>query len=367
MRIAQTVEPLLWVSGLSSSQLRPAGCPLSAANLSFASQQWEAKLIYFSRFAVLGLSLAMAAGCAQPEAVPDDQPTSQEAQSAAYNVQPDTAGSGPYAAIKEVRSELPNHVVYRPQDLAGLAEQKLGVVLWGNGGCSADAASARFHLLELASHGYIVIAPGEVRSGPNGVQREREERIQEDGRFPPVETLPKDLIAGLDWILAENARPQSPFNARIDPQAVAVAGHSCGGLQAIKVAADPRIATVIVHNSGVLNPGSPNPITGFTVEKTELKNLHSPALYIAGGESDIAYPNSMDDFSRITHIPVAIGNLDVGHGGTFQEPNGGKVAQVSVKWLNWQLRGDEGAARWFTGAGCALCVSPDWVYDAKGF
>ncbi len=324
-------------------------------------------MISFSRTAVLGLSLAIAASCAQPDAMPEDQATSQEAQNAAYDAQPNTAGSGPYAAIKEVRSDLPDHVVYRPHDLTSLGERKLGVVLWGNGGCSADAASARFHLLELASHGYIAIAPGQVRSGPGAVPGEREERTQEDGRFPPVETLPKDLVAGLDWILAENARPQSPFNGRIDPKAVAVAGHSCGGLQAIKVAADPRIATAIIHNSGVLDPESFNPITGFAVEKAELENMHSPVLYIAGGESDVAYPNSMDDFSRITHIPVAIANMDVGHGGTFQEPNGGKVAQVSVKWLNWQLRGDEEAAQWFTGAGCTLCASPDWAYDAKGF
>ena len=44
---------------------------------------------------------------------------------------------------------------------------KLGVVAWGNGGCSDDAASSRFHLLEIASHGYLVLASGRIleRSG----------------------------------------------------------------------------------------------------------------------------------------------------------------------------------------------------------
>jgi hypothetical protein len=323
-------------------------------------------MVRSGRIAFAGLALVMAAACARTQTMPAGDVDAQQAREAAINALPDTPGSGPYPALKEVRADLPNHVVYRPRDLARLGDSKLGLVLWGNGGCSADGASARFHLLELASHGYVVIAPGEVLSGPGAIQREREERTGEGGRFPLVETLPQDLIEGLDWILAENARAQSAFHDRIDPQAVAVAGHSCGGLQAIKVAADPRIATAIVHNSGVLNPGSFNPITGFSVDKAELEQMHAPVLYILGGESDVAYPNGMDDFSRIGHIPVAVASSDVGHGGTFDEPNGGKVAQVAVQWLNWQLRGDEAAGRWFTGEGCTLCANSEWTYDAKG-
>ena len=41
-----------------------------------------------------------------------------------------------------------------PKDLAALGAEKLGVVAWGNGGCSEDGASSRLHLLEIASHGY---------------------------------------------------------------------------------------------------------------------------------------------------------------------------------------------------------------------
>lgn len=280
---------------------------------------------------------------------------------------PDSRGTGAYPAIKEVTESLPGYVVYRPADLNGTDGKKLGVLLWGNGGCSADGASARQHLLEIASHGYVAIAPGEVRSGPGAVARPEPRPPQADGRFPPVETLPRDLLAGLDWILAENERRQSPYYGRIDVQAIAVAGHSCGGLQAIAASADPRIATTIVHNSGVLNPGTANPITGFSVEKRELERLHAPVLYILGGEEDVAYPNGMDDVARITHVPVAVASLDVGHGGTFDEVNGGSAAQVAVKWLEWQLRGDAAAGRWFTGPRCGLCASPEWTYEAKGF
>jgi hypothetical protein len=49
-------------------------------------------------------------------------------------------------------------------------------------------------------------------------------------------------------------------------------------------------------------------------------------IYIVGGPQDIAYANGMDDFKRIAHVPVAVANLPVGHGGTFNEPNGGAAA-----------------------------------------
>lgn len=309
------------------------------------------------------------AGCVpmNEAAVETGQTDPREASDAAFAAAPDLPGSGPYAAIRDVRADLPDYIVYRPRDLGALAGRPLGVVLWGNGGCSADAASARFHLLEIASHGYVAIAPGKAYSGPDALPEPPREPPPSEGAFPPVQTLPADLLAGLDWILAENERAGSPFHGLIDPDKVAVAGHSCGGLQAISVAADPRIATAIVHNSGVLDPEAFNPITGFSVAKEELRNIHSPVLYILGGESDVAYPNGMDDFARIDHVPVAVANLDVGHGGTFREPNGGRVGTVAVQWLEWQLRGDEAASRWFIGENCSLCEDAEWTYEAKGF
>ena len=64
------------------------------------------------------------------------------------------------------------YVVYQPKDLAGAESKgKLGVYVWGNGGCSADGASSRFHLTEIASHGYVVIVPGKILSGPKAPPR----------------------------------------------------------------------------------------------------------------------------------------------------------------------------------------------------
>ena len=103
----------------------------------------------------------------------------------------------------------------------------------------------------------------------------------------------------------------------------------------------------------------------MNVDKSLLRKLHTPIFYILGGPTDIAYPNGMDDFARIDTVPVMVANLPVGHGGTFSQPNGGAIAQVSVKWLDWQLSGDKLAAKAFVGKDCGLCTDPQWTVGRK--
>jgi hypothetical protein len=267
--------------------------------------------------------------------------------------------------MKEEVASLPDHVVYRPRDLAGLGNTKLGVVAWGNGGCSDDGASSRFHLLEIASHGYLVIASGRIWSGPGAPTREPRPAPPQ-GQLPPPRTKVSDLIDAVDWALGENQRKDSPYFGRIDPAQIAYSGWSCGGVQALQVAKDPRVKTLVIHNSGVLNNGPTN-MTGISVGKEVLQTLHTPVIYIEGGPKDIAYENGMDDFKRISHVPAAMANLPVGHGGTFNEPNGGAAASVAVSWLNWQLRGDAQSAKRFVGEDCGLCKDAQWSLERKQF
>ena len=103
---------------------------------------------------------------------------------------------------------------------------------------------------------------------------------------------------------------------------------------------------------------------GITITKAALEKLHTPIIYILGGPSDIAYANGVDDFSRLK-VPAFLANLDVGHGGTFLDANGGREASVAVSWLDWQLKGDAVAAKRFVGADCGLCKDPDWKVEAK--
>lgn len=311
--------------------------------------------------------LALTAGAAAQDRIsPELQALArQQAQiQVAGDTRPNTPGTGPYAAVVETDPTLANHVIYRPADLKALGSRKLGVMVWGNGGCRADGASARFHLAEIASHGFLVIAPGQIYSGPGALPKPPEPPRAADGKYPPPATTFEDMRAGLDWALAENRRNGSRYKGKIDPAQIAVAGHSCGGLQALQLAADPRVKAVLIHNSGIFNTGQSS-ITGLTLAKTQLDTLHTPVIYILGGAADIAYPNGTDDFRRITKVPAVLLNLPVGHGGTFGEINGGAVAQVAVDWLQWQLRGDGTAARTFTGGNCRLCQQTNWTIEKK--
>lgn len=55
---------------------------------------------------------------------------------------------------------------------------------------------------------------------------------------------------------------------------------SCGGLQTLEVATDPRVTTVGVYNSGIL----PTPDGGMpgmpAVEKSQLEKLNAPTIYM---------------------------------------------------------------------------------------
>jgi dienelactone hydrolase len=316
------------------------------------------------RTLALAIALLAAASFAQqPPAPSPAERAALEQQRKELNSRPDTPGTGPYPAMKEEIPALPRHVIYRPTKLADMGAQKLGVVAWGNGGCSDDAASSRFHLLELASHGYLVIAPGRILSGPGAPPPVARAPVAA-GQLPPPRTAASDLPAAIDWALAENRRKGSPYFGRIDEKQVAVSGYSCGGLQALSSAKDPRVTAVVLQNTGIFI-GTPSTIPGMDVSKDALKAFHTPVLYILGGPTDIAYANGMDDYKQIQHVPVAVANLPVGHGGTYNEPNGGAAAQVAVDWLNWQLRGDAAAAHRFVGEKCGLCTDAKWTLERK--
>jgi hypothetical protein len=277
----------------------------------------------------------------------------------AANAQVPERGSGSYPAVFEERSDLPDHVVYRPSDLSALGSRKLGVYVFGNGGCSADGTSSRNHLLEIASHGYLVIASGTIPKG----ERPAPAPLPPGAKLK-VETETRLLTDAIDWAVRENGRAGSPLAGRIATDEIAVSGWSCGGLQALSAAQDPRVKTAVIMNSGFFNDGA-NPIEGVVSDKALLSGLHGSILYVLGGPTDIAYANGTDDYRRINGLPAALVNIPVGHGGTYMQPHGGLAAKVVTAWLDWQLKGSASAAAQFTGPHCGLCEDKALTIERK--
>jgi hypothetical protein len=237
-------------------------------------------------------------------------------------------GSGPYSAGYETTLRLSDHTIYRPNTLpSGI---KLPIVAWGNGACRADGTWFENILTEWASHGFLVIANG--RPGGRG------------------STTSEMLTDAIDWAVAENSRVGSKYRGKIDTTKIAVMGQSCGGIETYEVAADPRLTTTVLWNSGMLSDS----------QNYLLQRLRVPIAYFIGGPTDIAYENAMDDWRRLpTGLPAFMGNLDVGHFGTFDQPNGGEFGRVGGHWLKWHLKGDQTSKAQFVGPDCGLCGT-DW-------
>lgn len=264
----------------------------------------------------------------------------------------ENGGTGKYSAIMVAEPSLLTHTVFVPQDLKPFGRKnKLPVIAWGNGACFNSPWEHLNFLNEVASHGFMVIAIG-LMPEENG------ERVKDRSQS-------SQLLDALDWAGKQNNDKSSPYYGLLDTRKMAVSGMSCGGLQTLEVAPDPRISTIVVCNSGLFeNPGTMMP--GMPrMSKEHLKKIHTPTLYLLGGESDIAYKNGMDDFNKINHVPVFVGNLNVGHGGTYSQPHGGDFARVAVEWFKWQLKDDRTAGSLFTGFPCGLSKWEGWTVDKK--
>lgn len=259
-------------------------------------------------------------------------------------------GTGPYKALMISEASLPTHTVFRPTDLSRFgSKEKLPVIAWGNGACANSPWEHVNFLSEVASHGFLVIAIGPMpKEGERGGGR----------------STSSQMTDAIDWAVKQNNDKSSPYYNKIDVKKIAVSGMSCGGLQTLETAPDPRVTTVVVCNSGILGasggmPGMP------ALTKDHLAKLHTPTLYLLGGEKDIAYNNGMDDYKRINHVPVYVANMDVGHGGTYRQPHGGEFAKVATAWYQWQLKEDKEAGKMFSGQPSGLASSTVWKVEKK--
>ena len=262
-------------------------------------------------------------------------------------------GTGPYKVLMLEDPSLEAHTIFAPQDLAPFGKKNpLPVLVWGNGACTNSPWEHYKFLNEIASHGFLVIATGYIP-------------MEEKPYRGPMSTSAQQ-IESIDWAIAQNADKNSPYYGRIDVDHIAAAGMSCGGLQTLDNATDPRLKTIMICNSGLfINPGTAVPNMPMPA-KERLQEITVPVIYILGGPEDIAYENGMDDFHRLVKVPAFAANYPVGHGGTYRQDHGGEFTVPALAWLQWQLKGDKEAAKLFQGADCGLANREGWTVEKNG-
>ena len=262
-------------------------------------------------------------------------------------------GTGPYKVLMLEDPSLEAHTIFAPQDLSPFGKKNLlPVLVWGNGACTNSPWEHYKFLNEIASHGFLVIATGYIP-------------MEEKPYRGPMSTSAQQ-IESIDWAIAQNADKNSPYYGRIDVEHIAAAGMSCGGLQTLDNATDPRLTTIMICNSGLfINPGTAVPNMPMPA-KERLQEITVPVIYILGGPEDIAYENGMDDFHRLVKVPAFAANYPVGHGGTYRQDHGGEFTVPALAWLQWQLKGDQEAAKLFQGADCGLANREGWTVEKNG-
>jgi dipeptidyl aminopeptidase/acylaminoacyl peptidase len=242
----------------------------------------------------------------------------------------DEGGTGTFKALAVKEHRMEDFVVYRPKDLLHVHARcgALPLLLFGNGGCSDTSVGYERMLSEVASHGYIVVAIGEMRDSLN-------ER-------PIGQTESAELMRGLELMLQQNRTKGTDYYHIIDTAKIAAAGHSCGGAQVLYNAGDPRLKTYLILNAGM------GDMEMAGASRGSLSRLHAPILYVVGGPKDVAFQNAQKDYERISHVPVCLANHPAsGHGGTYHDKYGGDYGRLVLSWLDWHLKGRQENAKIF--------------------
>ena len=202
---------------------------------------------------------------------------------------------------------------------------KYPVITWGNGTCSHPLLFSEL-LEHLASHGFIVIASN-TRWTSGGVE----------------------MLRGLDFAIAENARAASALYGKVDTAKLGVSGHSQGSMATVTAGADSRVvATVPIQGAGV----------------ADARRLHSPTFLIAGELDTLVAPAGVEDAYDAVTVPAVYG-LSMGQDHLMPGRAPAPILDAVTGWFKIHLAGDEEARALFYGDACGLCSDARWMLQRK--
>lgn len=257
--------------------------------------------------------------------------------------------------IREAAPGLPGYTVYRPANMKG--KERYPVVAWSNGACTASNDAHLYFLMQIAAHGFVVVAAGspEVSSGPGGIATQ--------DRLSNV----------IDWVTGKG-KEAPDYQSHLDADRIATAGHSCGGIDAIWTGAnDRRVKAIVSMNSGCFPEGSNGGASGpLAACQKALNSLNGPILFLAGGTTDVAYDNSVQNYALVSSVPAALAShATAGHGGFFGGTTSRTVqlqaVQAVVGFLDATLNDNRVALGFLVGPAAGLGQLSDWTVNSKAF
>jgi len=259
-----------------------------------------------------------------------------------------SAFTGSHQVAVETDPGLPQFTIFRPRDLG--AGKKYPITAWGQGACSTNGLSNTEYCGQLASQGYLVIADGT----PNGSGGGCGSAYSMDLKGGVC------LLNAIKWAISENNNPCSQYYQSLDTTKTAAFGFSCGGIMAEGAGSmkDPVLSTFMPVSSGMTS-----------ANQTVIDSFQTPVLFLEGGSSDMAYANGKRDYNAIKAgaVPAMLVSINVGHGGTLNDDNGGLFGRVTLAWLNWWLKGDLSATGkgYLVGTTCTICKDSAWEIASK--
>ncbi|KAK8074438.1 beta xylanase [Apiospora hydei] len=222
-------------------------------------------------------------------------------------------GDGPFGpGTYKTESSLQQHTIYMPSKTTG--STKMPVLVWGNGACSADGRSNVQLLQQIASYGYPAISSG----GPG-----------QQGS-----TTAKMMTDSIDWAVANAGKGAY---ANVDATKIMAAGFSCGGVEAMAQIWDSRVSTIGVISSGLLD------------NQTAATHFNKPVLFCPGWAERYRLRQRREGLQEPPgQHPSWKGNINVGHGGTLGDQNGGKFGKAILNWAQYVLRADDKGKAYLT-------------------
>jgi len=235
-----------------------------------------------------------------------------------FDIESKYAASGPFTATSV---DVSGYRIFYPSQMDG----NHPIITWGNG-TAAPTWCYTILLKHLASWGFVVVASNSTMTGSG-----------------------KEMLAGIDYLIAQNGTQGSVFYAKLDTSKIGASGHSQGGGGAINTAKDSRVTCSA--------PLAPSP--GNTAQ------VRGPMFLVAGAKDTACTPKQIRANCYVpAKVPVVFAtNKNMNHF-QFGWDCAGARGYITA-WFMFQLKGDQLASDAFIGAG-EILGNDNWTAEKKG-